>query len=57
MEEQKRGVQKGTRKLVWGDGYPHYLDYGDGFSGFMCQNLPNDINTYILLYVNLPQSP
>lgn len=37
MKHDYKGAQ---RKFVqWGDGYVHYINYGDGFKGeYICQN-------------------
>lgn len=43
----------GTRKLFWGDGYVHFLDFGDGFMGvYVYPKHQNVYPMYVQLYVN-----
>lgn len=41
-EAWERRTEKGYKEISGDDGYLHYLNCGDGFTGvFICQNLSN----------------
>lgn len=47
---RRERFQRGTKKLLRGDGYVHHLLCGDGFMGVcVCQNLANCIKFVSLI--------
>lgn len=34
-------ILKGAKETLPDEGYVHYLNYGEGLSVYICQNLPN----------------
>jgi hypothetical protein len=52
-EGEEEGTMKGTRDL-WGGGYFHCLDYGDGFVGIdRCDNLSNCIPNRAVYFMTI----